>query len=988
MLSEMGQIDDQAQECIDALKALARGEHVRVAANDDTDIGRIGQAINALADRAEQVPTLPAVSSGGSEDDLTAPGVGTWHWNLTEGLVQWDDNLHRIFGEQPGAFDGRFDDYVDRIHPDDRERVIKENLDAAERLDDYEGSYRIVLPSGDVRRLAFRSRFFRDRAGTATGCIGVAWDATKAKTVEAESRRVAKQAHELHDFTRSIVQTVRHPLLALDQDLRILVANRAFCTKFGLREDVAVGRLIYELDDGRWNVPKLRTLLNDVLPKRKSVRDYRIQQDSTMDGRRTLLLNAEEMHRPGHDVSTILVSIDDVTELETKADADKKGRQGLSKRLRETRQSLAVSQAALSETESLLVQFLECIPFGVFVCDGDGQPYYANEHAKSILGQGIVPGTTPDDFAEIYQAYVEGTDTPYPSERMPIALALAGEEATSTDTEIQRPEGRIPLWVSAAPVRDTNGEVQFAIAVFRDVTEQRKLEGQLRQAQRMEAVGQLAGGVAHDFNNLLTAILGFADFALQELRPEERAYKDLQQVLAAARRAEALTRQLLAFSRKQIIAPKVLNFTEQVSEMDRMLRRILGEDIEFATLLADDLWNTKVDPGALEQVVVNLAVNSRDAMPTGGKLTIETVNVRLDGDYGSKRGVEVPPGEYVCLNVSDTGSGMDADTRRKIFEPFFTTKDEGKGTGLGLATCYGIVKQAGGYIWVYSEVGKGTTFKVYLPRVQEPQQSAADRPLSLAPPTGNETILVAEDDEQLRCSAVRALKNQGYEVLEAANGGEALLLAENAGAIDLLLTDVVMPRISGKLLADRLASQHPQMRVLFMSGYTDNSIVHHGVLDEGIAFLHKPFSPAELARRVRTVLDTEQPQIARRPSVLLVDDNVELLRSLQRKLANSYDVTLANGGLAGRELLRQKSFDLVLCDIMMPDLSGIELHEEMTKVRPSVAEHFVFMTGADSEAVEGFLRKTNIDVIRKEELTADVSTVVAESIRPAAPVVD
>ncbi len=946
---------------------------------------KVGEITEEYADALNALWGDAAVRPSEHHPAPTATGVGTWHWDLVSGAVHWDDALHRIFGEEPGAFEGRFDEFMERVHADDRERVLKENQHAMEHLDEYGGNYRIVRADGAERLLMFKSRLYRDHGGKATGCLGIAWDATAAEAAHTESRIAAERAHEVLQFTQSILQTVHQPLLALDRDLRVLAINRAFCGKFGVAGHNAVGKLLYEIVDDRWNIPELRKLLSEVLPSKKAVEDFKVQYESTQ-GRRTLSLNAMEMYLPGNHATTILLSIDDVTRRDALAETARKGQDDLKQRLHRSEQSLAVSHAALSDTENMLVEFLECIPFGIFVCDRDGKPYYANKHAKAILGEGIVAGTSPDDFAETYQAYIEGTDTPYPTERMPIVQALAGATAASTDTEIQGPGGRTPLWISAAPVRDANDEIQYAIAVFQDVSKQRQLEGQLRQAQRMEAVGQLAGGVAHDFNNLLTAIFGFGNFALEALRPEDSAYKDLQEVLAAARRAETLTRQLLAFSRKQIVAPRVLNVAEHVSNMDKLLRRILGEDVEAATMLSDDLWDTKIDPGALEQVVVNLAVNARDAMPTGGKLTIEAVNVRLGDDYGDERGAEVPPGEYVCVAVSDTGCGMDAATQSKIFEPFYTTKTDGKGTGLGLATCYGIVKQAGGFIWVYSEVGKGTTFKVYLPRVHETRSSASDRPESPTPATGSEIVLIAEDDEQLRRSAVRALKGLGYEILEAANGGEAMLVGEEAPLIDLLLTDVVMPRMSGKLLADRLTRSHRAMKVLYMSGYTDDAIVHHGVLNDGIEFIQKPFTPHDLVCRVRTVLDSDYAPVSRRPSVLLVDDNLELLRSLQRKIAGDYDITLANGGCAARELLRRRDFDLVLCDITMPDLSGIELHEEMAKVRPSVAEHFVFMTGAGPDEIADFLSKTDIDVVSKDELATNATTVVARSLRPPAPV--
>lgn len=395
------------------------------------------------------------------------------------------------------------------------------------------------------------------------------------------------------------------------------------------------------------------------------------------------------------------------------------------------------------------------------------------------------------------------------------------------------------------------------VGVMLDLTERRMLETQLRQAQKMEAIGRLAGGVAHDFNNLLTAIFGFGEFILNELEEGAPAHQDMQELLKAASRAETLTGQLLAFSRRKPVSPKVLSINTVVEDMDRMLRRIVGEDVDVATVLAPDLWNVRIDPGSLEQVIVNIAVNARDAMPEGGKLSIETQNVELDESYAQSRRVSVEAGAYAVVAISDDGTGMDEATRRNIFEPFFTTKDAGKGTGLGLSTCYGIVKQAAGYIWVYSEIGKGTTFKIYLPRVLEQPEQARQtlRPDSMQ---GSETILLAEDDEQLRTLAVRTLSRLGYRVLAASNGKEALREYETAGVpIDLLLTDVVMPEMSGKQLAESLLSQLPGLKVVYMSGYTSHAAVHHGMLEAGSQVLQKPFTPAILARTLREVLDAK-----------------------------------------------------------------------------------------------------------------------------------
>jgi len=399
------------------------------------------------------------------------------------------------------------------------------------------------------------------------------------------------------------------------------------------------------------------------------------------------------------------------------------------------------------------------------------------------------------------------------------------------------------------------------LVLAKDITERKKAqealratEEQLRQSQKLEGVGQLAGGIAHDFNNLLTVITGFSALAMRGLHPEDPLLANLEEIQKASARAASLTRQLLAFSRRQVLQPKILNLDSVVSEMEKMLQRLIGENIDLRAVLEPKLGNVEADPGQIEQIILNLVVNARDSMPEGGKITIETDNVYLDEDY-AKTHVGAQPGPHVMLAVSDTGSGMDVNTRARIFEPFFTTKELGKGTGLGLSTVYGIVKQSGGNIWVYSELGRGTTFKIYLPRVDEDAQSYEASAARGQAIQGTETILLVEDEEMLRKLARQTLTMCGYQVLDAANGQSAISLCEEyQDPIDLVVTDVIMPGMSGREAANHLLQLKPEMRVLFMSGYTDEAIVHQGVLEEGANFIQKPFTPDSLATKVREVL--------------------------------------------------------------------------------------------------------------------------------------
>ena len=446
-------------------------------------------------------------------------------------------------------------------------------------------------------------------------------------------------------------------------------------------------------------------------------------------------------------------------------------------------------------------------------------------------------------------------------EDLPLALELLGrvvrgELRPASQFRVRTAKSDYRVGEFSATPQLHEGRLVGILGIGRDVTERVQLEQQLRQAQKMEAVGRLAGGIAHDFNNILTAITGYADLLLEDLGATDPRRQDADEIHKAADRAAGLTRQLLAFSRQQVLQPTVLEVNKLVSDLEKMLRRLLGEDVALTTQLAPTTGRVKADPGQLEQVIMNLAVNARDAMPNGGKLTLETGNVDLDESYATDH-YPARAGPFVMLAVSDTGTGMSEATQAHMFEPFFTTKEKGKGTGLGLATVYGIVKQSGGFIWVYSEVGHGTTFKLYLPRVQELAERAsqpAQTPARAA--RGTETVLVVEDEAPVRSVARQVLERHGYTVLEAPSAEAALDIATRySGAIHLLLTDVVMPGLNGRELATRLADLRPDARVIFMSGYTDDAVTRHGVLEPGSAYVQKPFTPDAIARKVREVLD-------------------------------------------------------------------------------------------------------------------------------------
>jgi len=523
---------------------------------------------------------------------------------------------------------------------------------------------------------------------------------------------------------------------------------------------------------------------------------------------------------------------------------------GLIHDVTEQRHAQQERQALLRLHESTV----STIPSSLLVLDADLNVLMANRRylrGRGIESSDVVGKNISAVFPSSLQAEQSLMDRMAAVARKGGEDDLLGVRHTSSDHEEKDLNIRI-CGIHSPEERDHGPRV---LLVLEDVTVQRQLEAQLRQAGKMETVGRLAGGVAHDFNNMLTGIKGYAQLLLPEMPEGSSAYEDLTQIQALTDRAAALTRQLLAFSRKQALELAVLDLNNVVANATKMLRRLIGEDVDLVSVPGSELGSVYADPGQIEQVLMNLAVNARDAMPNGGKLTIETANVVLDGDY-VKTHPGAKPGSHVMIAVTDTGHGMDDEVLGHIFEPFFSTKEEGKGTGLGLATVYGIVKQHGGNVWVYSEPRRGTTFKIYLPHHGEEAQEVVV-PLAAGPLLGGtETILVVEDEEAVRVVAQRVLEEQGYTIFCAADPQEAeALFARHGAEVSILVTDVVLPGPSGRELYERLVVDKPELKVLYMSGYTDNAIVHHGVLDAGTPFIQKPFDPASLVRKVREVLD-------------------------------------------------------------------------------------------------------------------------------------
>jgi len=532
--------------------------------------------------------------------------------------------------------------------------------------------------------------------------------------------------------------------------------------------------------------------------------------------------------------------------------------------------ALRATQEGLRRSEMNFRSLVTNAPYGICRCDSAGQLLNVNPALVAMLG-----------YSSAKELVGQHLGALYPDSHQWFELAdylRAGAPFNGLIAEWKRRDGvGTVVRVSGRAVSFADNERAFELFA-EDVTERRALEQQLQQSQKMEAVGRLAGGIAHDFNNLLMVISGYSEFLLDRLGPDPALRGPAQEIAGASQRASSLTRQLLAFSRKQMLAPKILDLNEVVTENLKLLTRVIGEDIDLVMVPAAVLGSVRADAGQIDQVIMNLAVNARDAMPTGGKLTIETSNVSLDEEY-ARFHAPLRPGDYVMLSISDTGQGMDSETQSHIFEPFFTTKGT-KGTGLGLSTVYGIVKQSGGYIWVSSEAGKGTTFKIYFPRVAERAETVAQVVSSeeavLTEP-GTETILLAEDEANLRYLARQFLEKQGYKVIEAADGAAAMQIAvAHEGVIHLLLTDVIMPGMNGRELAQRISEIRPQTKVLYMSGYTENVIGHDGTLDAGVSLLQKPFTLRDLKSKVREVLDST-------PVLREVDMPVQTARSSARQ---------------------------------------------------------------------------------------------------------
>jgi PAS domain S-box-containing protein len=681
----------------------------------------------------------------------------------------------------------------------------------------------LVQTKGGEKRLWEYHNTLRTEGVAAPIVRGMARDITERKRAEEALRKSEERFRELYD-------NAPVGYFEYDHQGRITNVNRTELEMLGYTLDEMIGQPVWKfiVEEETTRQQILAKLAGTMPSARGFERNYK-KKDGTV-----LPVSIEDriLRDPQGRITGIRCTIQDIT--------DRKK-----------------AEEAIRSSEEKYRTILENIEDGYYEVDIAGNFTFFNDSMcqiygysrEELMGMNDRQYTDQENAKKLFQTFNK--------------VYRTGEPSREFDWEIIRKDGtKRSIEASVSLIKDSSGQTIGFRGIVRDITERKRseeekasLQDQLRQSQKIEAIGRLAGGIAHDFNNLLTVIRGYSQLSLHELKEDVPLRGNIEEIKRAAERAAELTQQLLAFSRRQILETKVLDLNAILRDLDKMLHRLIGEDIELVTVLADDLGRVKTDPGWVEQIIMNLAVNARDAMPSVGKLTIETANVELDEAYALNH-IAVTPGRYVMLSMSDTGVGMLPEIREKVFEPFFTTKEKGKGTGLGLSTVYGIVKQSGGNIWIYSEPGKGTTFKIYLPRVDDPLEEIIERVVKEELLLGSETILIVEDQEDVLKLAARILSKHGYTVIQTSSTSKALeICREQKKPIHLILTDVVMPQMSGRELIEQCRQMRADFKTLYMSGYTDNAITHHGILEPGIHFVQKPFTVDGLARKVREALD-------------------------------------------------------------------------------------------------------------------------------------
>ncbi len=849
-------------------------------------IGGMGVAED-ITERKRAEEALLQTQKGLSEAQRIAR-LGNWDWDIRTNKLSWSDEIYRIFGLMPPEFGATYDAFLGSVHPEDREFVKKSVNEALYEGKNYDIDHRILLPDGSVRMVHEQAEVTFDDKGKPVRMIGTVQDITERKHVEDALREKTGQLQTITDAMTAFLTTGnwREASAVL---LRSAISQTASEYGFigvvvegptlrilnheGIVWDNSVNREFYDNvmrtyeERGYLEFANFNNLFGTVITTGKPV----VSNDCAADSRSGGI-------PPGHPPLNHFLGVPILRGAEVVGMIGVANRRGGYTAIERNKIEILMQQAAgvlydnyrrqqreaaleierkqteeaLRENERMLSTLLSNLPGFSYRCVND------KDWTMEFMSEGVLKltGYTVDEYL-LYRTVTYG-EIIHPEDRDrvwgEVQTALERRQPFELVYRIITKSGDEKwAWERGRGLYSSDGDLLYVEGFITDITERKLLEEELRQAQKMEAVGRLAGGVAHDFNNLLTVIINYSDLMLLHPNIDDRLQEDILEIKRAGERASALTSQLLAFSRRQVLQPKVHDLNAVVADMKNMLGRLLPEHIELITDLEPELRRVKADPGQIEQVIMNLAVNAGDSMPKGGKLIIETANVD-GGKASSDRHPEVQNGHYVMVAVSDMGHGMDEETMSHVFEPFYTTKELSKGTGLGLATTYGIVKQSGGHISVNSEIDGGTTFVIYLPCIEEDaERIGGDAVAGRRSPGGKETILIAEDEGSVRVLVSKVLRDKGYRVLEAGNSDEAFQVCDRYdGPIDLLVTDVVMPKVSGPELAGRLAELYPDMKVLYISGYTNNAIA----LKEEAAFLGKPFTHAALLSKVREVLDT------------------------------------------------------------------------------------------------------------------------------------